>query len=255
MNISKEYHLILIIIGLLISTVWLLVLFLVLDYDSRISHTIIGVSFPISLQVLMWYLFFTSLVYFVKFYIEVKRHASGLKQAKLPEDERVIIQKKDLKKYFQPVREDAVKERSYASQMIFNVIYQVHNTNSVRGLSDIVYKNIEYFSNEIDIKYNLANYIVWLLPTLGFIGTVIGIMDALTFVSEVGVNNINNSFDMVVEKMSVAFDTTLVALCLSSILMFFLNLVRSEHEKILNESGKYCLRFLVNKIYDPLLVQ
>ena len=49
--------------------------------------------------------------------------------------------------------------------------------------------------------------------------------------------------------MAVAFYTTLVALLVSVVLVFFQHAVQKQEESALNEAGQYCLKNLINRIY------
>ena len=40
--------------------------------------------------------------------------------------------------------------------------------------------SLELFEHEVELRYNTLRYIVWLIPTLGFIGTAVGIALALS---------------------------------------------------------------------------
>ncbi len=79
---------------------------------------------------------------------------------------------------------------------------------------------------------------------LGFIGTVLGISGGLGVID-------TNREDLapVLIQLSLAFNTTLVALILSAILVFFLHLVERREEQSVNLAGNYCLRNLINRLY------
>ena len=90
----------------------------------------------------------------------------------------------------------------------------------------------------------MLRYIVWLLPTLGFIGTIVGIVFAL---NAVGGYDIPQSPELMAEltgRLGVAFYTTLLAL-----LVFALHVIQVREETALNQSGQYCLDNLVNRLY------
>ena len=40
---------------------------------------------------------------------------------------------------------------------------------------------MDLFLHEIDLRYSMIRYVVWVIPSLGFIGTVIGISLALAY--------------------------------------------------------------------------
>ena len=60
----------------------------------------------------------------------------------------------------------------------FNLSHSADQTNSLLNSS------LELYLHEIDLRYNIIRYITWLIPSLGFIGTVIGIMLALNYAGD-----------------------------------------------------------------------
>ncbi len=106
--------------------------------------------------------------------------------------------------------------------------------------------------HRLELRYALSRYIVWAIPTFGFIGTVIGISNAL------GKLDINKFLGAHVDKVTqfraltsdlgYAFDTTIVALGLSAILVFVLHIVQKGEEESLNKSGKYVLTNFINRL-------
>ena len=96
----------------------------------------------------------------------------------------------------------------------------------------------------------MLRYLVWLIPTLGFIGTVVGIALALDYA---GSNEDPQNPDLLAEitgRLGVAFYTTLLALIQSALLVFALHIVQQKEEMALNLSGQYCLDNLINRLYE-----
>jgi biopolymer transport protein ExbB/TolQ len=76
-------------------------------------------------------------------------------------------------------------------------------------------------------SYALMRIIVWAIPILGFLGTVMGITLAIASISP---QALEESLPTVTHGLAVAFDTTALALALSMVLMFVQFLVdRAEH--------------------------
>ena len=51
-------------------------------------------------------------------------------------------------------------------------------------------------------------------------------------------------------QLGVAFYTTLLALLQSTVLMLAMHLVQGREEGALNRVGQYCLRNLINRLYE-----
>jgi biopolymer transport protein ExbB/TolQ len=101
------------------------------------------------------------------------------------------------------------------------------------------------------LRYNMIRYITWLIPSLGFIGTVIGIMLALNYAGDRANVESPEMLYQVTERLGVVFSTTLVALVMAAIQVFLQNHNQGKEENTLNRSGQYCLDNLINRLYSP----
>jgi len=95
-----------------------------------------------------------------------------------------------------------------------------------------------------------ANYLAWAIPAIGFVGTVRGIGMSLHDMAALSDESLQTFVTSAGSSLAVAFDTTLVALMLSLVLMFFLHALQREEESLVLDSQQYCLERLVNRLYD-----
>lgn len=107
----------------------------------------------------------------------------------------------------------------------------------------------------VDSSYTMLKVFIWAIPILGFIGTVLGISDAvggftgaLEKAQDIAV--LKSSLGSVTTGLAVAFDTTLVALLLSVIIMFPMNTLQKAEEDLLNSIDDYCNENLVRRLDD-----
>ena len=87
-------------------------------------------------------------------------------------------------------------------------------------------------------RFTLTRYILYLLPVIGFIGTVEGISKALMNISKVlplvkDLDAFLNNLTGVTSALQIAFDSTLLALFLSAALMLVQTLVYRKSEALL----------------------
>lgn len=114
--------------------------------------------------------------------------------------------------------------------------------------NDVLTAEVELRQNEIDLSYNSVRYITWLIPTLGFIGTVWGILQALGTAASMD-PKAPDLLPKVVSSLSVAFWTTLLALLMACVLMFVQHRVQNREEGLLNRCAQYCLNNFINRLY------
>ncbi len=80
--------------------------------------------------------------------------------------------------------------------------------------------------------YGLTKIIIWAIPILGFLGTVIGIALAM---GNLAPDALEESLPQVMEGLTVAFDTTALALALSMIVYFTQFVTWRDEQKMLDE--------------------
>ena len=111
----------------------------------------------------------------------------------------------------------AARERDgYLPRRLRDALDLVVRTGSAEGLQD----HLKYLS-DLDAaraaqSYGLVRFVIWAIPIMGFLGTVIGITVAIASLSPTQLENISG----VVAGLGTAFDTTATALALSMVLMF-----------------------------------
>jgi len=83
-------------------------------------------------------------------------------------------------------------------------------------------------------SYSLVRIITSTIPLLGFLGTVIGLTKAVAeLVVQVGEVGLEAAINPVISGLSVAFDTTALALALSIVLIFAMHFVNRREAKLL----------------------
>jgi biopolymer transport protein ExbB/TolQ len=98
---------------------------------------------------------------------------------------------------------------------------------------------------------------VWVVPTLGFIGTVIGIGAAVagfsaTLEAASSLDGMKDSIGAITGGLGVAFDTTLLALVMSILIMFPANAVQRLEEAFLGQVDDYCSEHLLPRLADQV---
>ncbi|ETR70313.1 MAG: hypothetical protein OMM_08908 [Candidatus Magnetoglobus multicellularis str. Araruama] len=99
--------------------------------------------------------------------------------------------------------------------------------------------------DELETSYSLIRVLLWTMPIIGFIGTVLGVGQAVggfgSFLSSANdISEIKNGLTGVTSGLGIAFDSTLIALLLSVLLMivtssveqFEINQIRNNFYKI-----------------------
>ena len=99
-------------------------------------------------------------------------------------------------------------------------------------------------------RFTLTRYILYLLPVIGFIGTVEGISKALMNISRVlpmvkDLDGFMSNLTSVTSALQIAFDSTLLALFLSAALMLVQTLVFRRSEDLLARIDRWVVEHLL----------
>lgn len=209
-------------------------------------------SYPLTVQNVMWVVFavgFGELIVRLRAAVLERRE---LRRGYLPEDETTILQGPELRRLFAATRGTGslrgARQQRFLPRLILRVVTQFQTNESVEQANSILNSSLELFLHEVDLRYSMIRYVVWAIPTLGFIGTVIGISLALAFAGEADLQDPALLADLT-KRLAVAFNTTLLALVMSSILVLVQHVVQAIEEHALNDAGQYCLDNLINRLY------
>lgn len=120
-------------------------------------------------------------------------------------------------------------------------------TRNVQDVSEAGHAVCAAEAERLDSELSMLRYIAWAIPAIGFIGTVRGIGNALAEAHKAVTGDISG----VTEGLGVAFNSTLVALLLSLVLMFLLHQLQLAQERLVLDAETY----LDNRVLRNLQVR
>lgn len=201
--------------------------------------------YPFTIQNLMHIVFAVGLGdLFVRWRI-ASREKSFLGLHFLPEDDQTVLVSTDLGPIRKRVIGEFDHENGFLPSLINLAVLQFQSSSSVEQAAGVMSQHLDLMSNRVDLRYGLVRFIAWVVPTLGFIGTVYSLGASL---SSAGLSEVLNLKE-VARTLGVGFDCTMVALVESAILVFLLHLVQEKEESAVNSAGDYTLRNLINRLY------
>ncbi|AMX01688.1 MotA/TolQ/ExbB proton channel family protein [Microbulbifer thermotolerans] len=154
----------------------------------------------------------------------------------LPEDTR------DLSRPIQALPEE---ERSFLlPRALLTALQRFGSTKNVAAVSNSIKEVCDTEADRLDSELAMVRYITWAIPSIGFIGTVRGIGEALSQAHRA----VEGDIAGVTVSLGVAFNSTFVALVISIIIMFFTHQLQLMQERLVLDTQNYCdnnlLRFL-----------
>ena len=142
------------------------------------------------------------------------------------------------------------EHHEYRDSMTFSRIIhglnRLRRTQSTSELDDYFRSRGEISVAELETSYTGTRYVIWLIPTLGFIGTVMGIGLALggfggILESAQDFAQIRAKLPGITTDLATAFDTTLLALGLSAVAVLYMSYVLRNDENLLEGIDSLCL--------------
>lgn len=123
-------------------------------------------------------------------------------------------------------------------------LWRYSSTDNVQNLSDAIESNLEAVAVKQDSENSMIRYLIWAIPSIGFIGTVRGIGQALSQADEALAGDISGMTD----SLGVAFNSTLVALLISIFLMFLFHQLQRLQDSQIVDTQDYCDKYLLRRI-------
>lgn len=131
-------------------------------------------------------------------------------------------------------------QRSLIANRCSRILATYVQSGTRQAATEFALEDSTFYSSASESSYSFPRILVWAIPLLGFIGTVIGISSAVNgfsgFLEQSGeIEQIKQGIGNVTSGLSVAFDTTLLALLLSVLVMIPLVLVEKFESRLLLE--------------------
>lgn len=117
-------------------------------------------------------------------------------------------------------------------------------TQDAQNTSDAIVTGVEALAARIESGNSMIRYLIWAIPSIGFIGTVRGIGQALSQADQALAGDISG----MTNSLGIAFNSTLVALIISIFLMFLLHELQRLQDKLIVDTQAYCEEFLLSRI-------
>ena len=201
-------------------------------------------SYPFTIQNFMHLLFFMGVGELYVRWRCAQRELAFLKLGLLPEDANTVLEPGNLPPIRHRVANLYRDDQGLLPYLIDLGVLQFMASRSVDQTVTVIDSSLELINHRVDLSYAFSRYLVWVIPTIGFIGTVVGIAMALQ-----QINPDAPDLRQLTASLGVAFYTTLVALVQSAFLVFGLQLIQASEERAVNQAGQYVLKNLINRLY------
>lgn len=170
------------------------------------------------------------------------KERSLFEQEMIRVSEGISILPEDTREYVRPLQAlpDRAREQ-LLPRALLAALERFASTRNVQDVSEAIRQVCAAESDRLDSELSIVRYIAWAIPSIGFIGTVRGIGNALGQAHEAVAGNIAG----VTENLGIAFNSTFVALVISILVMFLVHQVQLVQERLVFDTQNYCDQQLV----------
>jgi biopolymer transport protein ExbB/TolQ len=152
----------------------------------------------------------------------------------LPDGMRVLPE--DSREYLRQIETLNERDRhQLLPRALFSALERFGATHSVQDASTAA-RNLCQMENErLDSELSMVRFVAWAIPALGFVGTVRGIGESLQQAHRA----IEGDVSGVTAGLGISFNSTLIALSLSILVMFFLHQLQLVQERLVLDTESY----------------
>ena len=145
----------------------------------------------------------------------------------LPEDTR------EFARQVQALPED--RQQMLLPRALLNALRRFASTRNIQDVSSSTHTICESEAERLESELSMIRYISWAIPSIGFIGTVRGIGEALAQADKA----VQGDIAGVTQSLGVAFNSTFIALLISIFLMFLVHQLQLLQERLVFDSENY----------------
>lgn len=178
--------------------------------------------------------------------VTATRHRTLLQMDLIPLAEGVRILPEDTRELSREIQALPPFQRSaLLPRALLAGLQRFSSTRNVQDVADATRAYCAAEGERLESELSMIRYIAWAIPSIGFIGTVRGIGDALGLAHQAIEGNIFG----VTRSLGVAFNSTLIALLISIVLMFMLHQLQLLQERYVLETEAYCEEKLTRHLH------
>ncbi|MDA0978614.1 MAG: MotA/TolQ/ExbB proton channel family protein [Proteobacteria bacterium] len=155
----------------------------------------------------------------------------------VPLNQGTSILPEDTREYSRPIQALPEVQQGYLlPRALLTALHRFRSTRNIQDVSSSIRAVCESEAERLDSELSMIRYIAWAIPSIGFLGTVRGIGQALGQAHKA----VQGDIAGVTQSLGVAFNSTFVALLISIIIMFLLHQLQLAQEKLALDAEEYC---------------
>lgn len=163
----------------------------------------------------------------------------------IPLSQGTSILPEDAREYSRPIQALSARDQSYLlPRALLTALHRFRSTRNIQDVSNAIRAVCESESDRMDSELSMIRYIAWAIPSIGFLGTVRGIGQALGQANRAVAGDIAG----VTQSLGIAFNSTFVALLISIVVMFLMHQLQLAQERIVLDTQNYSDQHLIQHL-------
>jgi len=126
-------------------------------------------------------------------------------------------------------------KRMLLPRTLLNALQRFSSTRNIQDVASSTHTICESEADKLESELSMIRYISWAIPSIGFIGTVRGIGEALAQADKA----VQGDIAGVTLSLGVAFNSTFIALLISIFLMFLVHQMQLLQERLVYDTEQY----------------
>jgi biopolymer transport protein ExbB/TolQ len=139
------------------------------------------------------------------------------------------------------------RQRFLLARSLLTALHRFTATRSIQDVTTTAHGVCEAESERLESELSMVRYIAWAIPSIGFIGTVRGIGEALGQAHKA----VEGDIAGVTQSLGTAFNSTFIALLISIVLMFLLHQLQLQQERLVLDTETYLDEHLIQHLQVP----
>lgn len=162
--------------------------------------------------------------------------------------EGMSILPEDARDYARPVQALPADQREYLlPRVLLSALQRFGSTRSIPDVAGVIKDVCNTEAERLESELTIVRYIAWAIPSIGFLGTVRGIGEALGQAHQA----VSGDIVGVTISLGVAFNSTFIALVVSILIMFLLYQLQLLQDRLVLDTQNYCDNNLLRHLQVP----
>ena len=198
--------------------------------------------------------FFWSIAILVTKYFKLCLQRKSLQIEIVPDDPEFVLSPTTVREVYGRIVRSVDDPKHF---ILFNritiALSNLKNLGRVADVDDIMRSQAENDEKSMETSYSLLHGLVWAIPVLGFIGTVVGLSGAVGGFGEVlssttDLSQVKDALRGVTGGLAIAFETTLEGLVAALFIQLMLTQLKKSEEDFHDACSEYCVTHIVGRL-------